>query len=151
MTMRKNTAAAEEERPPEVDFMRFFNQLRTDVSESVAGVMLRGARPVPIGNAADLADRPNGATDRPTTSPGRLVGWSIRAVGIDPDPPADAVVRLYDGAPADGGTLVAVVSLSLPFSADTQSLSPGPGLVRGLHVEYVTGVVEGTVWLGGVD
>lgn len=132
---------ATDERPAEVDFMRFLNGLRTSLAQSLAGVMLRGARPVQIGTA-------EGSTASASQSPGRLVGWSIREA--HPTVPAPATVRLLDGDPANGGKVIAVVEL-LADGSNTKSLNPGPAFVQGLYVQVVTGTVEGAVWLGAMD
>lgn len=140
MRKRNETTAAEpEQKPEEVDFMRFLNEMRTSLSQSLSGVLLRGARPVPVGISP-------GASPSASSSPGRLVGWSLTEAG---NPGSDASVRLYDGNPADGGLLVASIPLAV-LQNTTESLNPGPSLVRGLYVQ-TTGTVEGSVWLGAVD
>jgi hypothetical protein len=52
----------------QIAMVRWLAQMRADVAETVGGVMLRGARAIPL-------------TVLPTilsASPGRLVGWSLR-------------------------------------------------------------------------
>lgn len=136
----RKIAETETERPAEVDFMRFLNTMRTSLAQSLSGVMLRGSRAVQIGTA-------EGATAQATNSPGRLVGWSIREAATVPGP---ALVRLLDGDPANGGKLVACIALTANQSV-TKSFNPGPAVVQGLYVQIVSGVVEGSVWLGATD
>lgn len=135
MNFFKNTETPEETKPPEVDFMRFLTGLRAELAHSLGGVLLRGARPVPIGISAE-------ATPYVSTSAGRLVGWSV----TETTGAGTASVKLYDG---NGGLLIA----SLPLTAGqsrTDSLTPGLGVVRGIYA-VVTGSVEGTVWVGETD
>lgn len=143
--MFKPRDPAPEEKPPEVDFMRLMLGLRTELAHSVGGVLLRGSRAVPVGVVP-------GATASVLTSPGRLVGWSLtEASGA-----ADALVRLYDGDPAAGGTLIARLPL-VNGQNDTKSVSPGVGVVRGIYALITAGdgspggTVEGSVWVGEVD
>lgn len=126
----------------EIDYVRWLQQMQTDLTETLGGVMLRGARPVQVGTAA-------GGTMRPTSAPGRLVGWSLRETGGT----AAAVVRMYDGRDATA-PLVAVVTLSQGTSG-TDWLSPGGvSLTEGLYLELVGGLsqlVEGVVYLGAAE
>lgn len=122
----------------EIDYVRWLQQMQTDLVESVNGVMLRGARPVQVGGSA-------GGTMRPTSSGGRLVGWSLRETSGE----APAVVRLYDGRSADA-PLVAVVAVGQGL-AETQWMAPGGiSLTEGLFVELV-GAIEGAVFLGAAE
>lgn len=131
-----------EEGTKEIDYVRWLQQMQTDLTETLGGVMLRGARAVPIGTAT-------GGTQRPTSSPGRLVGWSLReTVGTQA-----AVVRFYDGRDASAPL---VATASLPQGSDRMAwLSPGGiSLQEGLFVEFVGGLsqtVEGAVYLGAAE
>lgn len=126
----------------EIDYVRWLQQMQTDLTETVGGVLLRGARSVPVGTA-------NGGTMRPTSSPGRLVGWSLReTVGTQA-----AVVKLYDGRD-NAAPLVGTVSI--PQGSDRMAwFSPGGiSLTEGLFVEFVGGLsqtVEGAVYLGAAE
>ena len=137
-------APAPEKDTEEIAYVRWLQQMQTDLAESVNGVLLRGARAVQIGTAA-------GSTARPTSAGGRLVGWSLReATGELP-----AVVRLRDGRSTDD-VLVAVVNLGQGAS-ETQWMAPGGvSLTEGLYVEIVDGAglsvdVEGAVYLGAAE
>lgn len=129
----------------EIDYVRWLQQMQTDLVESVNGVMLRGARAVQIGDTA-------GGTMRPTSSGGRLVGWSLREITGT----KAAVVRLYDGRSTDA-PLVAVVTLPQGAAA-TEWMAPGGiSLTEGLFIEFVDGGgtlstdVEGAVFLGAAE
>lgn len=131
------TVPGPEKDTEEVDYVRWLQQMQTDLAESLNGVLLRGARPVQIGTAA-------GATNRPTSSGGRLVGWSIReTTGTTP-----AVLRFYDGRGSDA-PLVAVANLAGGGSA-THWLGSGISLTEGLYVD-ITGAIEGAAYLGAAE
>lgn len=136
MNLFNNSAEAPEPtKPEEVDFMRFLTGLRAELAHSLGGVLLRGARPVPIGISPE-------ATSFVSTSARRLVGWSV----TETTGAGTASVKIYDG---QGGLLIA----SLPLVAGqsrTDSLTPGLGVVRGIYV-VITGSVEGSVWVGETD
>lgn len=138
----KVTAPDETEPAQEIDLVRWAMQMRADVAETVGGVMLRAARPVPL----------TVLPTRISTSPGRLVGWSLRIPVFGTNP---AVLKFHDGADT-GGDLVAVVNL--PAASSDTKLLPGGGVSfsNGLYVELVTGAnletaVEGCVYLGAAD
>lgn len=132
-----------EKATPEIDYVRWLMQMQTDFSSSLNGIMLRGARPVPIGAAS-------GGTLLPTTSAGRLVGWSIQeAAGT----PANAGVRFYNGRNSADGSLIGVARLAAAPSASSSNttwLGTGVSITDGLWVE-ITGTVEGVVWLGAAE
>lgn len=125
-----------EKETDELAYVRWLQQMSTDLAESLNGVLLRGARSVPVGLA-------QGATARATSSGGRLVGWSLRETAG-----AVAVVRLYDGRSTDA-PLVAVANLAASAS-DTTWLG-GVSLTEGLFVEVMSGAVEGAVYLGAAE
>lgn len=135
-------ATEEQEAPPDAArFVAWLSELRADMAESVGGVLLQGARPVPFGG-------PDG-TRRPATSDSTLVGWSLRTSGA-----VDAVVRLRAGTNADG-TLVAIARLG-PGEDSQQWLGPGGVSVpHGLFVQVLPATeepnVEGAVYLRGSD
>ncbi len=138
------TVPQREKSTDEIDFVRWFSQMQTDLAETVGGVLLRGARPVQIGTAT-------GATPLVSTSAGRCVGWSMReTTGVNP-----AVVRLWDGR-SNEGDLVACVNLGNGAS-NTQWMAPGGfSFQHGLYVEVIAGGglsddVEGVVYLGGTE
>lgn len=128
----------------EVDHVRWLMQMQANLAETLHGVMLRGARPVQIGQAS-------GATSLVSTSAGRFVGWSVReSTGANP-----AVLRLWDGRNNEGH-LLACINLSNGGS-NTTWLSPGGvSFQYGLYVEIISGTglsddVEGAVYLGAAE
>ncbi|MEU0788019.1 hypothetical protein ABZ341_41635 [Streptomyces sp. NPDC006173] len=128
----------------EIDFVRWIQQMQTNLAETVGGVLLRGARPVQIGSA-------NGATIRASVSPGRLVGWSMRVSTLATDP---AVVHFRDGQDANADLIAAVVVA--PGRDAQQWLAPGGiSFQNGLFVEILTGAglstPQGAVFLGGAE
>ena len=138
------TVPQPEKATAEIDYVRWLQQMQTDLAETLGGVMLRAARPVQVLTTTS-------GTARPLSSPGRLVGWSMRETGGA----APAVVRLYDGRD-NAAPLVA--SLSLPQGSDRIAwLAPGGvSLQEGLYVECVAGgglsqLVEGCVYLGAAE
>lgn len=131
----------EEQEPREIDVIRWLSQMQADVVESVGGIMLRSARPVPL---TVLPTQVSG-------SPGRLVGWSFReTVGTNP-----YVIRFHNG-PDAAADLVAMITGSAG-TADNKFFGPGGvSFTEGLYVELVTGAglsaaVEGVVYLGAAD
>jgi hypothetical protein len=128
----------------EIDYVRWLQQMQTDMAETLGGVLLRGARPVQIGSAS-------GATTRAATSPGRLVGWSFRVSTLATDP---GVVQLRDGFDVTGDVIAVVV---IPPGRDAQQwLAPGGvSFQQGLFVEVLSGaglsVPQGAVYLGGAE
>lgn len=132
------------EQPPlaaEIDYVRWGAELQAALSQSLAGVYLRGARAVQVGTAA-------GATARVTTAAGRLVGWSLK----NDHASDDATVNLYDGTD-NTGALVATVALDAGAS-ETKHLGAGVGVVYGLYVEITgtgAGSVRGAVYLGATE
>lgn len=135
---RLDIAVPDQEDPPESEYVRWLTQLQADLAQSLGGVALRAARPVAIGSA------PN-SSGRPLSSPGRIVGWSIRETAG-----AAAAVRLWDGREA-GGQLLATVALAASDSHTVMPTGGGISVSDALFVEVVTGAVEGVVYLGGVD
>ncbi len=123
----------------QLELVRWLAQLRTDLAESVGGVLLRGARVVQIGTAA-------GATARPTTAAGALVGFSLR----ETTGTTDATVILRDGADS-AAPLVAVVQLA-PGESVRDWFGPGGlGVSEGIYVHVSAGTIEGAVYLRGAD
>lgn len=108
--------------------------MQAALSETQNAIRLRGARAVPAGDVG-----------RPLlwAGPGRLVGWSLTAVG------GPAVVTLRDGRDTTGDPIA-----SIAIDQDgTAQLWAGPGGVsfgEGLYAD-VNGNVTGAVWLGAVD
>lgn len=122
----------------EIDYVRWAMQLQADLAQSLGGVMLRGARPVPLGTAAN-------SSSRPTSSPGRLVGWSVR----ETSGAAAATVRLFDGRDTSG-TLLATLQLTSGQSHQNWLGGSGVSITDALYVD-ITGQIEGSVYLGAVD
>jgi hypothetical protein len=122
----------------EIDYVRWLSQMQADVAQSLGGIMLQAARPVPVGSAP-------GGTLTPLRSPGRLVGWSLHeSSGTNP-----ALVRLWDGREA-GAKVLGYVALTAG-QADNKWNAPGVSITDALLIEVVTGTVEGVVYLGGAD
>lgn len=119
--------------------VRWLAQLETDLAETVGGTLLRGARAVPVGLAA-------GATTRPTTAPGALVGYGIRNLSDV----AAATVLLRDGSDA-AGDLVMPLELAPGESARDWFGPGGIGLSQGLYVDVAAGSVDGAVYLRGAE
>jgi hypothetical protein len=118
-------------------FMHYVAQLRAEVSESVAGVLQRGARYVPVGTNPAGGPYPAKAT----TSAGVFAGYSL----TNDSPDTRAVVQFRDGD-ADGDVFCRV---SVP-PADCRCVWPTAGginLTRGLYVEVTAGAVNGSVFL----
>lgn len=131
----------EKEPVREVDMVRWLSQMRADLAETLGGIMLRAVRPVSL-------------TVLPTvlsSSPGRLVGWSLRETsGANP-----YAVRFHNGI--DASADVVAIGGGLAGGIDTR-LFPAGGIsiTEGLFVEPVTGAnlsvaIEGTVYLGAAD
>lgn len=136
---------------------RLLAGLMADLSESMNGLTLRGARAIPVGTA------PNG-TLRPLSSgaAGRLVGWSLR----ESSGTAGVLVRIFDGHDANG-TLLATIPLaaatvsvadaekslgSLPHGG--VSITDGCIIVLSDPVNVsnpATGTIEGSVWIGAAE
>lgn len=134
----KDAQPPTEQSTPQIEYTRWLSQLRADMAESLGGTLLRGARAVPIGSAA-------GATKRPRTTAGALIGWSVRETAG-----AAATVVLRDGCDANGD-VVAEISLAAN-GAQTIWLGPaGVNVSQGLYVDLVAGAVEGAAYLRGND
>lgn len=121
-----------------IAFTAWLENLRADVSQTVNGIYLRGARVVPVGTAQN-------AMTRPTSAAGALMGFGLREVtGTDPAP-----LLLRDGGP-DGDV---VVPITLASGEDAHAWF-GPGginLTEGLYVDVLAGEVDGAVYLRGGD
>lgn len=123
------------------EFSRFAAELRTSVAETVAGISLKGARPVAVGITS-------GATTRPTTSSGAIVGFALR--NRSSSTTTNVTVYLYDGADANADVLMAI------------SLAPGESVRdwfgpagihigdRGLFVQ-ADGNFDGSIFVRGVE
>lgn len=130
---------------PEFDYReewaRFLTELRVSVTETLAGIPLRGARPVAVGITG-------GATKRPTTSAGAIVGFALRNRSAVTD--ANVTVYLHDGPDADGDVLLPITL------APGESVRDwfGPGGIHigaaGLYVD-ADGDFDGCLFLRGVE
>lgn len=127
--------------PPEARFTRWLENLQVDLAESVGGVVLRGARPVAVGVT-------NGATRKPTTSPGALVGFSLRNRSEADD--AIATVLYHDGGD-DQADVILEVTLQPGESARDWFGPGGINLAHGLFMSIDGGEVSGSVYLRGVE
>jgi hypothetical protein len=128
----------------EIDYVRWASQMQADLAQSLGGIMLRGARPVPIGSAA-------AGSNRPLSSPGRIVGWSLHETsGTNP-----ALVRLFDGRDTTGSLLASVQVAASPAAASCNNTwfgTSGISVTDALYVDVSgAGTIEGTLYLGGVD
>lgn len=132
--------------PPEVVFTRWLENLRVDLAQTVGGVLLRGARPVPVGDTS-------GATKRPLNAPGALVGYGL----TNRDTVSNVNVKIYfrDGKDEDADVILSVTLA--PGESVRDWFGPGGiHLSHGLFIDYVKdddspGELEGSVWLRGVD
>lgn len=119
----------------QIAFTRWLMQLRTDVAETVNGVLLHGARPVPVGA---------GGTQRPTTSAGSLIGYGLR--NLSDSVSADVLF-------IDPETAAVILPLALSPGESVRDWF-GPGGIHlgssGLVIE-VTGDVDGAVYLRGAQ
>jgi hypothetical protein len=122
---------------PLIDFTAWLENLRTDVSETVGGVVLRGSRAVQVGG--------DSGTHRPTSAAGALVGFALRNTTAAP-----VTAYLRDGRDAN-----APIVMPLRFEAegiDRDNFGPaGINLTEGLYVDAPAGALEGAVYLRGVD
>jgi hypothetical protein len=123
---------------PETEYVRWLSQLQADVAQSLGGIMMQGARPVPVGSAP-------GGTNTPARSPGRLVGWSLH----ETTGTAAALVRFWDGRET-GSKPLAYVALAAGQTLNSWN-GPGISITDALLVEVATGAVEGVAYLGAAD
>lgn len=123
-----------------IDLLQWLEELRVSVSESVGGTALRGARPIPVG-------RTSGATRRPTTSAGALVGYAIR--NLSDSAGAKVLILFRDGGP--DGDVILPLALAPGESARDWF---GPGGIHlgdaGLYMD-IDGDVDGSVYLRGAE
>lgn len=127
------------------DFSRFMTEFRTAVSETLNGVHISAgrARPVPVGiNGL-------GATKRPTTSAGAIMGFSF--TNYDTSTTANITIYLYDGPDNNAPKLFEV---TLAPGESTRDWFEG-GIHIGDQGLYVTatggnaGTFSGMVFLSG--
>jgi hypothetical protein len=122
-----------------VEFTRWLSEMQTSVAESVGGVLLRGARAVPV----------DSIRTKPTFSPCALVGYSLIATEV-----TVGGVRLRDR----DRNIIAVADLSNNPALNGQSGSasawfgpgginvPDGGLILDADIDF-----EGVVYLRGTD
>lgn len=124
----------------QIQFTQWLESLRVDLAESVNGVALRGARAVAVGST-------QGATRKPTTVAGALVGFSLRNLSEADD--ATVRVLFHDGSDENADV---VLSVSLqPGESVRDWFGPGGiNLVNGLFMN-IDGDVEGSVYMRGVE
>jgi len=125
----------------EIDVVRWFEQMRADMAETLGGIMLRAVRPL------SLTVLPTQAS----ASPGRLVGWSLRETsGTNP-----FAVRFHNGD-STGADVVALAG-GAAGSTDTRIFpAGGVSFTEGLYVTPVSGAglstaLEGVVYIGAAD
>lgn len=113
----------------------FRSEMASGLAEYHNGVRLRGSRYVSAPRSLVWG------------GPGRLVGWSVRAVG------GAAVVNLRDGHDV-GGDIIATISLTADGAAQTITFPGGVSFVEALFAELPAtnvGTITGAYWLGAVD
>lgn len=115
-----------------------FTELAVRQTQSLNGVLLRGARPVPVGLSA-------GGTTRPATSDGSLVGFALR----ETTGAAAAVVELRESDAA--GPLLVPITLTAGASVREWFAPGGVNFSNGLFVVVVSGSVDGSVFLRAGD
>lgn len=71
-----------------------------------------------------------------------FAGWTVRDTGG-----TGAVVRFWDNATAASGTPLGTVALAANAS-DTHELTHAVEVQNGVYVEYVSGSVEGSAYVG---
>lgn len=132
------------------DYTKWGAELRAALSQTLAGVWLRGSRPVPIGPTSPAVGGAipavAGATKRISNSAGRLTGWSITLAS---GAPGDALVELFDGTD-NTGNLVASIALTNPNTSPAFE-HHGIAFVYGLYCEISgTGAdyVRGAIYVG---
>ncbi len=123
---------------PDTDYVRWLSQLQADVAQSLGGIMMQGARPVPVGSAP-------GGTNTPIRSAGRLVGWSLHETSGT----VAALVRIWDGRES-GSHPLAYIALDAGKTLNSWN-APGISITDALLVEVASGAVEGVVYLGAAD
>lgn len=122
-------------------FLKWGAELQRSVAQSVAGVMVRGARAVPVGNSP-------GAVTRPATSGANaLMGLSIKNVSYA----QPCTVHLYDGESVEDGDLLLEIELSPSESSREWFGLAGISLQRGLVYHDPSGQTTGSVFLRGSD
>jgi hypothetical protein len=125
------------------DGIAWLTQLMTDVAQSLNGVALQGALPVPFGWDKDG----RGPRLKISSSAGRLLGYSLYETAGH-----DVVVNFYDN---DLGTTDGADVWHADATANTVTnlLDIRASFSIGLSVEFVTtgGQVRGIALLGGVD
>lgn len=124
--------------PPEaaMQFVNWLENLRVDLTHTLNGVRLRGARPVPVGIT-------EGAQSNPTYSPGRLCGFALKNESDDDE--ASVSVLFYDGKTANADKIMTVTLA--PGESAREWYGDGIALTYGLFLE-VDGPVSGSVFLG---
>lgn len=125
------------------DGIRWLSQLMTDVAQSLNGVALQGALPVPFGY--DAGGR--GPRLSISRSAGRLLGYSLSETAGH-----DVTVNFYDNdlGTTDGDD---VWHELVPTSKVVNLLGIRASFSSGLSAEFVTsgGQIRGIALLGGVD
>lgn len=103
------------------------------MAETLKGLRIAGALSRPIApNAVNY------------NAGGRLVGWSVRALG------GDILLTLRDGHDV-GGDVVATINLSTGQSSTVPLMPTGVSFVESLYVEFSgAGTPVGAVWIGKV-
>ncbi len=131
----------------QIAYTHWLEQLRTDMSQTLGGVLLKGARAVQVSADGPHTDGTTPVTNKPASSAVVLVGWALTLVESAAAFPG-ATVKLRDGV--DGPVVIQLVLLDAAPSS-VQSLGPsGVQFTRGIVVESDFQVV-GSVFLRGTD
>lgn len=110
-------------------------EMAAGLAETQRGLRIDGAR------ARQVV--PNAVND---VAGGRLVGWSVRAVG------GDVTLTFHDGHDAGGDVIAATADLAAGASETHTAMPAGVSYVEALYIEVTgTGTVTGAVWIGAVD
>jgi len=112
-----------------------WEESQVQMAQTLGGVLLRGARAVPVGI--------NGTT-RPSLADGALMGFALRETSGAA--PATIELRAHDAS----GDLIAPITLAAGASTHDWFAGGGISFADGLFV-VVTGAVDGAVFLRGRD
>ncbi|MBM7510049.1 hypothetical protein JOE61_003863 [Nocardioides salarius] len=125
----------------DVTLLKWGAELQRELAQSVAGVLVRGARAVPVGQSP-------GAISRPATSGANsLMGFSLKNTSYE----LPCTVHLIDGESVEDGHLILEIELSPSESAREWFGMSGVSLSRGLVYHDPSGLTTGSVFLRGSD
>ena len=142
MPLGKKPVEQELDAPDEakIDYLKWGLEIQRTVAESVSGVLLRGARPVPVGIT-------QGATKSVSGSAGAMVGFAL--TNESEDEAATVRVLFHDGLDANAD-IIMKISLA-PGESTRDWFHPGINLERGLFLDYEGGDISGSVFMRGSE